>query len=103
MRELHGHCCAVISGHPVIVSALILLALTFALSPYILLFGLALLLIYGVPVLPPFLRPIIPAPLVQAGASPCHSLIASAMSHACSLHAAGGHACKGLVLHGGLC
>jgi hypothetical protein len=81
-----------VSGHPVIVSAVILLALAFALSPYILLFGLALLLIYGVPALPPFLRPLIPAPLVQVCA--CHSLSARCQSCiACRLNAQL-HACS---------
>ena len=47
------------------VSAAIIVALAFALSPYILILGVALLLVTGVPKLPPFLRPVLPGPLIQ--------------------------------------
>ena len=56
---------AVIVGHPVETSAVIIVALAFALSPYILVLGAVLVLVTGVPSLPPFLRPVVPAPVLE--------------------------------------
>jgi hypothetical protein len=47
------------------VSAAIIVVLAVALSPYILIGLVALLLVVGVPNLPPFLQPLVPAPIVQ--------------------------------------
>ena len=44
---------------------MIIVALAFALSPYILILGAVLLLVTGVPTLPPFLRPVVPAPVLE--------------------------------------
>ena len=44
---------------------MIIVSLAFALSPYILILGAVLLLVTGVPKLPPFLRPMLPGPLLE--------------------------------------
>ena len=56
---------AVAAGNPVLVSGIILVGLAFALSPYLLLFGLVALLVWGVPAVPSFLQPVVPAPILQ--------------------------------------
>lgn len=60
-----GKCCAVVNGHPVAVSILILAILGVVLSPYLLVGGLLLLLLFGIPGLPSPLRLLLPAPVVQ--------------------------------------
>jgi hypothetical protein len=54
------------AAHPVLVSAAILGGAGLVLSPYLLLAGLAAALAFGVPRLPAPLRPVLPAPLVEA-------------------------------------
>lgn len=58
-----------VSSHPVAVSAAILAAAAVALSPYLLLVAAAAALAWGVPKLPPQLRPSLPAPLAEARAT----------------------------------
>ena len=50
-------------------SVAIIIALAFALSPYLLIALLVLFLVVGVPNLPPFLRPLLPGPVIQASLS----------------------------------
>jgi hypothetical protein len=58
-----------VSAHPVAVSAVILAGTAVALSPYLLLVAAAAALAWGVPKLPPALRPSLPAPLSEARAT----------------------------------
>ena len=57
------------SAHPVATSAVILATAALALSPYLLLAALIGLLAFGVPRLPPALRPALPEPAVEAAAA----------------------------------
>lgn len=59
------HVCAVLDAHRVESSAAIIIALAIILSPYLLIALVVLILIVGVPNLPSFLRPLLPAPVVQ--------------------------------------
>lgn len=58
-----------VAAHPVACSALILAAAGVALSPYLLLVAAVLALAWGVPKLPPPLRPQLPTPIAEARAT----------------------------------
>ncbi|KAK9813532.1 hypothetical protein WJX73_005335 [Symbiochloris irregularis] len=58
-----------ISTHPVVISAGVLVFLAVTLSPYLLVLGFAAALFSGIPYVPGPLRPLIPAPLLQAETS----------------------------------
>ncbi len=61
--------CAVLDGHRVEASAAIIIGLAIILSPYLLIALVVLFLVVGVPNLPSFLRPLLPAPIVQVSSS----------------------------------
>lgn len=61
---------AVLNAHRVEASVAIIIVLAFALSPYLLIGLVVLFLVVGVPNLPPFLRPLLPGPVIQASSSP---------------------------------
>ncbi|KAK9844750.1 hypothetical protein WJX74_006341 [Apatococcus lobatus] len=61
-----GTALSYVSSHPVITSAVILVGLSFVLSPYILVAGASVLLIGGYNFLPSQFRYLIPAPIVEA-------------------------------------
>ena len=44
---------------------MILIGLSFLLSPYLLVGGAVFLLVFGVPNVPAFMRPLVPAPLLE--------------------------------------
>ena len=52
--------------HTVETSAFVLIGLGFVLSPYLLLGAAVFLLLFGVPNIPAFMRPLVPAPLLEA-------------------------------------
>ena len=52
--------------HTIETSAVILIGLGFVLSPYLLLGAAVFLLLFGVPNIPVFMRPLVPAPLLEA-------------------------------------
>ncbi|CAL8469189.1 g8730 [Coccomyxa elongata] len=54
-----------LNAHRVEASIAIIIALAFALSPYLLIGLVVLFLVVGVPNLPPFLRPLLPGPVIQ--------------------------------------
>ena len=56
---------AVATHHTIETSAVILIGLSFLLSPYLLVGGAVFLLLFGVPNVPAFMRPLVPAPLLE--------------------------------------
>ena len=56
---------AVVTHHTIETSAVILIGLSFLLSPYLLVGGAVFLLLFGVPNIPAFMRPLVPAPLLE--------------------------------------
>lgn len=55
-----------VSAHPITTSAVILVASSLLLSPYILVAGIAVVLVTGTKVLPGFMRPALPGPVSEA-------------------------------------
>ncbi|BDA45065.1 hypothetical protein COCOBI_06-5450 [Coccomyxa sp. Obi] len=54
-----------LNAHRIEASVAIIIALAFALSPYLLIGLVVLFLVVGVPNMPPFLRPLLPGPVIQ--------------------------------------
>ena len=76
-------CChAVVTHHTIETSAVILIGLSFLLSPYLLVGGAVFLLLFGVPNVPAFMRPLVPAPLLEVCAP-----------NLGAIHVAGGSSC----------
>lgn len=62
MIDMH----AVVTHHPAETSAVILIGLGLSLSPYLLLGGAVFLLLFGVPNIPASMKPLVPAPVLEA-------------------------------------
>ena len=65
---------AVVTHHTIETSAVILIGLSFLLSPYLLVGGAVFLLLFGVPNVPAFMRPLVPAPLLEVCAPQTEAL-----------------------------